>query len=122
MATNQLSKARVKTGALYIGLTTSAGGPSVVSPTAVKGFRSIGAAINPGSISAQTVYTADVTITGSRVGDLILLIPPANLLAGLTFNAYVSASNTVTIRVSNATASPIVESSKTWNFVWIDLT
>jgi hypothetical protein len=42
-------------------------------------------AANPGSIAAQTRGSVDVTITGVRVGDIVLMNPPDGLNAGLVY-------------------------------------
>ena len=46
-----------------------------------------------------------------------------NLNSGLIFKgARVTASNTVTIYLHNVTGSAIDDTSKSWNYTWIDLT
>lgn len=69
---------------------------------------------DPASINAGEVGTFDVTATGAEVGDAAIVTPPSGLDAGLVFCAFVTASNTVTVRMINGTASPIDVASGTW--------
>jgi hypothetical protein len=49
--------------------------------------------------------------------------PPADLTAGLVHGAaYVSAANTVSFPVYNASTGAINEASADWKYTWIDLT
>jgi len=60
------------------------------------------------SLSANT--TADssgITVTGAAVGDVVMVAPPATIASGLVVTGYVSAADTVKVRVANVTASPI---------------
>lgn len=71
------------------------------------------------SIAAQTATTTSfqtrtITVTGAEVGDAVVLGPPSNIAAGLIWEGYVSATNTVTIRLGNCTAAPIDPASATW--------
>jgi hypothetical protein len=63
------------------------------------------------SVAATTSASFSGTVTGASIGDRVLVTPPAALgSAGLhtnklSFHAYVSAANTVTIQLCNANAS-----------------
>ena len=70
-----------------------------------------------GSIAAQESAELTVTVTGAATGDAVQLAPPSGIEANLTWCGYVSAADTVTVRVSNATASPIDPASATWGAV-----
>lgn len=59
------------------------------------------------SIAAGAQADLTITLTGAATGDSVFLGLPAAPAAGLVFNAFVSAANTVTIRASNITASPV---------------
>jgi hypothetical protein len=59
------------------------------------------------SIAAGAVGTLTATVTGAATGDFVIVAPPGNLAAGLVFCGFVSAANTVTIRIINGTASPV---------------
>lgn len=66
------------------------------------------------SIAAATTANLTITVTGAAVNDAVLLGPPATLEAGLVATGYVSAANTVTVRVANVTAGAIDPASATW--------
>lgn len=66
------------------------------------------------SIAAGAVGTLTATVTGAATGDFAVAAPPGNLTAGLVFCAFVSAANTVTIRIVNGTAGAIDPASATW--------
>lgn len=65
------------------------------------------------SIAAGGQQELTVACVGA-VGDTVLLGPPAALEAGLVATARVTATNTVTIRLSNITASAIDPASASW--------
>lgn len=71
------------------------------------------------SIAAAAVGTLTATVTGAVVGDFAVVSPPAALTAGLVHSAFVSAANTVTIRLINGTASAIDPASATWGIAVI---
>lgn len=72
------------------------------------------AALNFAEVAAAGQQELTITVTGAAVGDGVVLAPPAAPEAGLVFNGRVSATNTVTVRASNITASPIDPASATW--------
>jgi hypothetical protein len=65
------------------------------------------------STSAFTSSDLTVTVTGAAVGDIVMLGTPVQD-ANSTFTAYVSATNTVTIRMNNYSALPIDPASGTF--------
>jgi hypothetical protein len=73
--------------------------------------------LNFGSINAAASATLTITATGAAVGDAVALGLPAAPAAGIVFNAYVSAANTVTIRASNITAAPVDPDAATYTVV-----
>lgn len=75
--------------------------------------------INFPSISAAGQATVEITVTGAAVGDEVVLGLPSAPAAGLVFNAFVSATNTVSIRASNITASPVDPAAATYGVVVI---
>lgn len=76
----------------------------------VSGTRTIDvASIDPGLIGTFTI-----TATGATAGDVVQLGPPAAIEAGLMWSGFVSATNTVTVRLHNTTASAIDPASDTW--------
>lgn len=66
---------------------------------------------------AATGGTSDLTVTvaGAAIGDVCYAAPAATLETGLCIAAvFVSAANTVTIRLANVTAAAIDPASKSW--------
>jgi hypothetical protein len=58
-------------------------------------------------ILAGATATQNITVTGAVVGSEVAVGGPSTLEAGLLLYAYVSATNTVTLRVANNTAGNI---------------
>ncbi len=70
---------------------------------------------DPGSLADGDGETSsDITVTGAALGDLVLVGAPYDL-QGITCNGYVSAINTVKIRIQNETGGTIDLASGTWN-------
>jgi hypothetical protein len=66
-----------------------------------------------------TLASADltITVTGAAVGDAVHIGLPAAPQAGLVFQGFVSAANTVTIRAHNYTAGALNAASATYRAV-----
>jgi hypothetical protein len=77
------------------------------------------ASLNFGSISAVSQADLTITVTGAAVGDEVTMALPAAPAAGIVFNAFVSAANTVTIRASNITAAPVDPAAATYGVIVI---
>lgn len=77
------------------------------------------ATLNFPSISAASQADLTITVTGAAVGDEVMMSLPAAPAAGLVFNAFVSAADTVTIRASNITASPVDAASASYGVIVI---
>lgn len=77
------------------------------------------ASLNFGSISAVSQADLTITVTGAATGDEVIMALPAAPAAGIVFNAFVSAANTVTIRASNITASPVDPAAATYGVIVI---
>jgi len=75
------------------------------------------ATLNFPSISAAAQADLTITVTGAAVGDEVVMSLPAAPAAGLVFNAFVSATDTVTIRASNITASPVDAASASYGVI-----
>lgn len=89
----------------------------------VRAVRSGTVAIDPPSIASATRGTATAAIAGVAPGDLVLLEPPATLEAGLLYVGHtVTAAGTVTVMLYNPTAAAVDGASRTWRYLWIDLT
>lgn len=82
--------------------------------TAVDLIASATATLDFPSISAGGQQDLTITVTGASTGDVVQLGLPAAPTAGVVFNAFVSAANTVTVRASNITGSPIDPASATY--------
>jgi hypothetical protein len=63
--------------------------------------------LSTGAIAAGATVTQNITVTGAAVGAEVSVGGPATLEAGLIQSAYVSATNTVTLRTANVSAAPI---------------
>jgi hypothetical protein len=77
------------------------------------------ASLNFGSIGAAAQADLTITVTGAAAGDEVIMALPAAPAAGLIFNAFVSAANTVTIRASNITAAPVDPDAATYGVIVI---
>lgn len=76
--------------------------------------------IELGSISAGTVATFTMTVTGAKVNaGQVIIGAPGTLEANLLWCGHVTADDEVTVRVYNPTGSPIDPASGTWSARWI---
>jgi hypothetical protein len=66
------------------------------------------------NIGAVAISTTTTTITGSAIGDNVLVTPSTALEAGLVVYGYVSATDTITLVASNPTAGAINPVSRTY--------
>jgi hypothetical protein len=80
---------------------------------------SASASLDFAEIAAAAQAGLTITVTGAAVGDEVILALPAAPAAGLVFNAFVSAANTVTVRASNITASPVNPAAATYGVIVI---
>lgn len=87
------------------------------SGTACTKLLSATAALDFGSINAAASADLTITVTGAAVGDAVHLGLPAAPTAGIVFNAFVSAADTVTVRATNITAAPVDPVSATYRAV-----
>ena len=72
--------------------------------------------VNPASIAAGAELGVDVTVTGAALGDFALAAIGVDVV-DLNVSAQVTAANTVTVTLGNATAGAIDLASSTWNVV-----
>lgn len=89
---------------------------------AVKGIYAGSFTLDPASATTGVTVTANATITGVAVGDVVVLTGPAALNSGLVVTAVVTAANTVAVRHSNVTAGTLDAASGVYTYLWIDLT
>jgi len=66
------------------------------------------------SISSNAQESLTMTVTGAAVGDTVMLGPPATIEAELSWSGFVSAADTVTIRVNHSHGGSINPASATW--------
>jgi len=66
------------------------------------------------SIAAGLVVEDTITVTGANVGDAVSLGVPSTVDTNLMWSGYVSAADTVTVRLYNPTAGAIDPASATW--------
>ena len=79
--------------------------PAVKTATATLDF---------GSIAGGAQASLTIGVTGVFGLEAVIVSPSTNIEAGLTWNGYVSASHTVTVRVTNTTLAPIDPVSASW--------
>lgn len=74
------------------------------------------ATINPGNLADAAGENDTVTVTGAKIGDIVLVGLGVDA-AGITITGYVSAANTVTVRVQNESGGAVDLASSTCNIV-----
>jgi len=74
------------------------------------------ATVDPADMAAGAESTISVTVTGAALGDIVLAGPGVDL-STVNWSAHVSAANTVTVVIDNASADHIDIASSTWTFV-----
>ena len=71
------------------------------------------ATVDPASLVDGAGETKTVTVTGAALGDFAMVAAPYDL-SGVVVTAYVSAANTVSIRLQNESGSTVDLASGTW--------
>ena len=114
-------------GNMPIGVATQAqnSGDATARVLLSEGIRALGpskylfgtATLDFPSTAAAGTQDLTITVTGAAVGDMVLCSLPAAINAGLVFNAFVSAADTVKIRCQNLTAGALDPASATFNVV-----
>jgi hypothetical protein len=75
------------------------------------------ATVDLGSVAANTTELEDATLTGVRVGDIVMAVKPT-LEAGLAIvQCYVDEDDSLKITVMNTTSGAIDEASETIDFI-----
>lgn len=72
------------------------------------------ATLDFGSIASNGIGELTVTVTGAAAGNPVMLGPPSTIEAGLTWSGFVSAADTVTIRLHNNTSASVDPASASW--------
>lgn len=80
-----------------------------------KAFLHATATLDFPSIAANTTEELTITVTGAVVGSVVMLGPPSAIEAGLLWCGYVSAANTVTVRIHNQSGGAVNPASATWH-------
>lgn len=71
------------------------------------------ASLNFASINAAASEDLTITVAGAAVNDTVSIGLPAAPTAGIVFQGFVSAANTVTVRATNITANPVNPDAQT---------
>lgn len=71
------------------------------------------ATLNPSSLVDGAGETLTITVTGAALGDYAIVAAPYDL-QGISVTAYVSAANTVSVRLQNESGSTVDLASGTW--------
>ena len=88
---------------------------TVGSGTPITKVLSASATLDFPSIAAQTCdESLTITVTGAATGNVVSLGPPSGFENGLSATGYVSASNTVKVRLCNVTSGSIDPASASW--------
>lgn len=66
------------------------------------------------SIASNAVAVLTMTVTGASIGDTVMLGAPSTIEADLTWTGFVSAADTVSIRMHHSSGSAIDPASATW--------
>ena len=83
------------------------------NPNAIQGGVFGSATLNPTNLADGAGETLTASIPGAAVGDFVLVAPGVNL-AGITVTAWVSAADTVSVRVQNESGGALDLASSTW--------
>jgi len=75
--------------------------------------------VNPASISSAAIGETSVTITGALAGDTVIMNAPAAIETGCVWSAYVSAADTVKLRIANLSGGSLDCASATWDYCLI---
>lgn len=72
------------------------------------------ASLSFGSVASNDTANQNITVTGAVAGQIVMLGPPATIEAGFTWCGFVSAADTVTVRIHNNNGGPITPATATW--------
>jgi hypothetical protein len=107
---------------LSIGKTGPAPGANT-APAQLKGIKFLTIAVDPASIPTVSTGKIAVTITGLRVGDIVVAERPDTLNDDLVYGGCrVTGNDTLTLYLYNPTGGPIDDGSLNWNFLIFDMT
>jgi len=72
-------------------------------------------------IGSNLTQDQTATVNGAVLGDFVLAVPTTALAAGYGITAFVSAANTVTVRIDNSTAGGLTPGALVFNILVIKL-
>lgn len=98
----------------WTGIQSFTNGISVGDGATIDKVLTATAALDFASVAAGATAELTITVTGAAANDGVVLGPPTTISAGLNWNGYVSAANTVTVRIHNTTGVAIDPASATW--------
>jgi hypothetical protein len=76
--------------------------------------------VNPAGIVANSRGSVSVTLTGCATTDRVTLQPPASLNDDLLYvGCRVTAANTLTIYLYNATDGTVDDGALNWDYLWV---
>lgn len=81
------------------------------------GIISVQATLTYTLIATNVTQDQTTAVSGAVLGDFVLATPTTALVAGLELTAFVSASNTVTVRIGNSTAGGITPGALVFNIL-----
>ena len=70
--------------------------------------------LNFGTVSAHSYVDRTVSVVGAATGDIAMASPYSTPGAGFVWCAWVSGTNTITVRLSNITGSSVAANTVTW--------
>lgn len=80
-------------------------------------------AVAPGTVAGSASAETAINIPGAAAGDIVMMGVPASLEAALAFSGVrVSAAGSAQVRVTNVGTASVVGASRTWEYLWFDLT
>jgi hypothetical protein len=84
------------------------------------GFITATATLDFPSISSNSSEELTITVTGAATGDVVILGAPSAIESGLTWCGYVSAADTVTVRLHKSSGGSVNPASATWKVTVIN--
>jgi hypothetical protein len=116
---------RERLEAEFAGIATALSAPAPASLTVagatITKILSASGTLDFPSIAAAGNQDLTIAVTGAAVGDAVILGLPASPDAGVVFDAWVSATNTVKIRATNATAGAVDPASASYRVIVVHI-